>query len=200
MDQAVDMRGGPMTENNARGVTPSDRLLQAMTKTVVLPERSKVLGEQVCIRIRVISRRERNEIYGGLPTFKMTIEEMLEYVKGMGGPARADYQDQADAADEKLLVRAIVSPRIVVEEAAPSDGALPITVVWPDRGFLVTEILRFSGFLATPPEAAEALPASPAAPKEELSGDGFRPPAGTHPGDGGALAPPAVGAAGEVAG
>lgn len=191
-----------MSGNNARGGTPTARILETLTRAVVLPGRSEVGGEPISVRIRVISRRERNAIYGELPTFRMNVDEMLEYLKALDGSARAEYQERADIADEKLLVAAIVSPKVVLEDQAQPEGALPIAAVWPDRVFLITEILRFSGFLGTPPAPEEAAPSPPPpATEEELPGDAFRAPAvGAPPGHGGVVADPSVAPPGQTAG
>lgn len=188
-----------MSDNHARSITPSARIRETMTRPVVLPERSLLAGDPVAVRIRILTRRERNEIYGGMPTFRMGLEEMLEYLKALDGAARAEYQQRSDEADEQLLRLAVVEPRIAADDAGDPETTIPVAALWPDRGVLIRDILSFSGFLAAPPAPPEIPPApSPAA--SEVAEGGFRAPAGAAPGDGGVVAAPGVGAPGEGAG
>jgi hypothetical protein len=184
---------------NGNAPTPARRIRELMTKSVILPERTAVAGEQVAVRIRIISRKERNAIYGDIPTFSMTAKEILAYLKGLDGSGAGEYQRMSDEADARLVRLAVVAPAIAPDEGGDPDTTIPIEAIWPDRQLVIREILMFSGLLNRPSEPPAPGPEHAAAASEEIPEEAFRAPVDVPPGDGGVLAPPGVGAAGEKA-
>lgn len=193
---------------NGNAPTPAKRIRELMTTNVILPLLSKQAGEPVAVRVRMLSRQERQEIMEPLPTSRMTMEELQQFIAQLNGQQRADYQRQADEADEQLILVAVIAPKVASGADGDPETTIPMAAVWPDRVTLILEILRFSGFLALPWEPATALAEiqpEPSAGKEAGSAEPFRADAATGPlgdpsGGGGALpaagAVPAEGAAG----
>jgi hypothetical protein len=188
-----------MSSLSGGGPTPATRIRELMTTVVILPERTAVAGEPVGVRIRIISYAERNEIYGGIPSFRMTTEELLTYLQALDGPGVAEYQRMSDEADANLLRRAVIVPRIATDEAGDPETTIPIEAVWPDRVVLIREILMFSGLMPRPPAPAAPGPERTSAPAQEIPEEAFRAPVEAPARDGGLLAPPGVGAPHESA-
>lgn len=184
-----------MSTVNGNAPTPAKRIRELMTTNVVLPILSKQAGDPVAIRVRMLSRQERQEIMDPLPTSRMTLEELQQYLTQLNGQQRAEYQRQADDADEKLILASVVAPTVTVQEGGDPETTIPMSALWPDRVTLIMEILRFSGFLALPWEpamAAATVQPAPGAEGEAASAGPFRAeapagPMGDPPGSGGTL-------------
>jgi hypothetical protein len=188
-----------MSSLNGGGPTPAKRIRELMTTVVILPERTAVADETVGVRIRIISVAERNEIYGGIPTFRMISDELLEYLRALDGRGMAEYQRMSDEADASLLRRAVIVPAIAPDEGGDLETTIPIEAVWPDRVVLIREILMFSGLMPRPPAPPAPGPERTSAAAEEIPEEAFRAPVEAPARDGGLLAPPGVGAPHESA-
>lgn len=136
---------------NHRGPAASEKILGLMTTLVDLPELSKRAGEPIPVLIRVVSSDEFLQTTDALPTAMMNREEAEQYMAGLDTRGRSELNRKSVEADCKMIMRAVVSPRVVEDGAAElGPNTIPMSALMPDRFHLVLRIMEFSGLMGSP--------------------------------------------------